>query len=265
MLEAAHRHIRTRVPEGADPARRADVPRPQVDHRDARHPAASNAIRKFDIANVHLRGRAAQMAGVRRSAGASTSPRAASAASSGSPSTATPAEPLFQYDRAFRGGESAQAAFLGKSLPALRRGGARQVFVTLRDSWRSEFVGEYASEGVVEPRRALPVLRAAQAVVLRGQPAERPLAQGRAPARAAQARASQRARRYKRLGRKRAAKKQRRAGAPLREAHQEARPRLARTGSPDRSSAPRARGARTPPGVATRPRGVRMIRPCWSR
>lgn len=39
--------------------------------------------------------------------------------------------------------------FLARSLPALRAAGAGQVFVTLRDSWPSEFVGEYASEGVV--------------------------------------------------------------------------------------------------------------------
>jgi len=69
-----------------------------------------------------------------------------------------PADPAFQWDPAFRGGEPAQAAFLSESLPLLAEAGAAQVFVTLRDNlW-----GEYLSEGLVHIDEAQPAGPAAR-------------------------------------------------------------------------------------------------------
>jgi hypothetical protein len=54
-------------------------------------------------------------------------------------------DPAYQYDRAYRYGPAAQAAYLRRALPALLAGGAARVFVTLRDN----LAGQFASEGVV--------------------------------------------------------------------------------------------------------------------
>jgi polysaccharide biosynthesis protein PslG len=63
-----------------------------------------------------------------------------------------PADPQFQWDPAYRGGDAAQAEFLRDSIPALTGAGADQVFVTLRDNlW-----GEYLSEGLVAIDQANP-------------------------------------------------------------------------------------------------------------
>ena len=147
MLEAAHRHIRTRVPT-------TRILLGGLMYQDKKwitqmlETPGVDAIRKFEVANVHLRGKASRLGGsVKR-----WREYFAKRGFRGQlwvTEHGYPGNTLFQYDRAFRGGEGAQAAFLGRSLPALRKAGARQVFVTLRDSWRSEFVGEYASEGVI--------------------------------------------------------------------------------------------------------------------
>ncbi len=206
MLEAAHRHIRTRVPK-------ARILLGGLMYPDRKWIAAMlstpgvDAIRKFDIANVHLRGRANTMAiAVKRW-------RSYFAARGFKGQLwvtehGYPGRTLFQYDRTFRGGERAQAAFLGKSLPALRSGGARQVFFTLRDSWRSEFTGEYLSEGILNLGERAPYsVRRKQSFTVvsqlnaRWRKAER--------LRVLRKRALKRAKRYKRLGRKRAAKRQR--------------------------------------------------------
>ncbi len=147
MLASAYHHIKTRVPGarvllgGLKASDRLWI------NRMLSTPGA-NAIRKFDIANVHVRGRARDLPGVvRRWRGffAKWGFRG--------PLWVTehgyPASRKFQYDRAYRGGERAQAAFLARSLPALRAAGARQVFVTERDSWADEFTGEFASEGIL--------------------------------------------------------------------------------------------------------------------
>jgi hypothetical protein len=55
-----------------------------------------------------------------------------------------PADPAFQVDPAFTGGDPAQAGYLTQSLVGLGEAGAQQVFVTLRDN----LDGEYASEGL---------------------------------------------------------------------------------------------------------------------
>jgi hypothetical protein len=70
-----------------------------------------------------------------------------------------PADPAFQWDPAYVGGESAQAAYLSHSLPGLLHRGAQRVFVTLRDSRG----GPWASEGlltgtVLDPPIADPVV-----------------------------------------------------------------------------------------------------------
>ena len=148
MLEAAHRHIRTSVP-GAKVLLGGLMYGDRVwINRMLSTPGAS-AIRKFDIANVHLRGRARDMPRtVRRWRGFFRK------WGFRGPLWVTehgyPADRAFQYDPAFRRGESGQAAYLARSLPALRRAGADQVFVTQRDSWPDEFGrGEFASEGIL--------------------------------------------------------------------------------------------------------------------
>ena len=98
-----------------------------------------DAIGRFDIANVHLRGGARTLAGAVKRWRAFFS-RRGFRGQLWVTEHGYPANTPFQYDRSYRGGEAAQAAFLRRSLPALRKAGASQVFVTLRDSWRSEFV-----------------------------------------------------------------------------------------------------------------------------
>ena len=119
--------------------------------------AGADAARKFDVANVHLRGKAADMPrhlvrwrellarhGFRGPAWVTEHGYAA--------------DPAKQNDPAFTGGESAQAAYLRRSLLGLAEAGAEQVFVTLRDNlW-----GEYLSEGLVhidETRPGYPAAR----------------------------------------------------------------------------------------------------------
>lgn len=104
----------------------------------------AGAASKFDIANVHLRGKAADL------------PRHLSRwrdmlATHGfrGPAWVTEhgyaADPAKQNDPAFVGGEAAQAAYLTRSLLGLADAGAGQIFVTLRDVEDPE----YASEGLV--------------------------------------------------------------------------------------------------------------------
>jgi hypothetical protein len=63
-----------------------------------------------------------------------------------------PAETVFQYDAKFRGGESAQAAFLEATMPGIVGAGAEMIFVTERD-WGS---GAFASEGILSTTDPLP-------------------------------------------------------------------------------------------------------------
>ena len=56
-----------------------------------------------------------------------------------------PADPAYQVDPSFTGGDAAQAGYLTQSLVDLGEAGAEQVFVTLRDNLE----GQYASEGLV--------------------------------------------------------------------------------------------------------------------
>ena len=102
----------------------------------------ADALHKFDIANIHLRGPVDNV--VRRYGEFSGWIQARGFHG---PLWVTehgyPADPAFQND-AYRGGDAAQAAYLTQTLVGLGEAGAPQVFVTLRDN----LDGEYASEGL---------------------------------------------------------------------------------------------------------------------
>jgi hypothetical protein len=104
----------------------------------------ADALHKFDIANIHLRGPAEAV--VRRY-GEFRSWLAARGFAG--PLWVTehgyPADPAFQVDAAYTGGDAAQAAYLTHTLVGLGELGAEQVFVTLRDNLE----GAYATEGLV--------------------------------------------------------------------------------------------------------------------
>jgi len=154
MLDAAFRHIRASVPSARIVLGGLMYQNTAWVSQMLATPGVS-AIRKFSVANVHLRGRAKHMPifvkrwrryfadrGFRGQLWVTEH--------------GYPANRLFQYDPAFRGGEAAQAAYLSRSLPALRKAGASQVFVRLRESWPTEFLGEYASEGVISLSQRAP-------------------------------------------------------------------------------------------------------------
>jgi hypothetical protein len=104
----------------------------------------ADALHKLDIANIHLRGPVDNVVhryGEFRSWIEARGFRG--------PLWVTehgyPADPAFQTDRAYTGGDTAQAAYLVQTLVGLGEAGAPQVFVTLRDNLE----GEYASEGLI--------------------------------------------------------------------------------------------------------------------
>ena len=104
----------------------------------------ADAIHKFDIANVHLRG---PVDAVVRRYGEFRSWLAARGFSG--PLWVTEhgyaADPAFQSDPAYRGGDPSQAAYLTQTLLGLGEVGAPEVFVTLHDGGLD---GEYATEGL---------------------------------------------------------------------------------------------------------------------
>jgi hypothetical protein len=144
MLRAAYDGIEARVPEAEVAMGGVMTPQdPAWIERVLATPEA-DAAQAFDIANLHLRGHAGGLAGqlaawreLLRGHGF------------GGPVWVTehgyPADPAYQSDPAFRGGEAAQAAYLTESLLVLAEAGAGEVFVTLRDN----LDGPFASEGVV--------------------------------------------------------------------------------------------------------------------
>jgi len=146
MLSAAHRAIGERAP-GATVVM-GGVERPRERGWIRRVMATGDAARSFDVAAIHLRLR---LRGVLADLPAQLTAWRELLAGHGfdGPLWVTehgyPADPAFQWDPAFRGGEAEQAAFLGESVPMLAQAGADQVFLTLRDNlW-----GEYLSEGIV--------------------------------------------------------------------------------------------------------------------
>jgi hypothetical protein len=106
----------------------------------------ADAIHKFDVANVHLRG---PVDAVVRRYGEFKAWLAARGFAG--PLWVTEhgyaADPAFQVDRAYTGGDAAQAAYLTQTLVGLGEAGAPQVFVTLRDN--PELGAQYVSEGLI--------------------------------------------------------------------------------------------------------------------
>jgi hypothetical protein len=104
----------------------------------------ADAIHKFDIANVHLRG---PVDNVVHRYGEFRSWLAARGFTG--PLWVTEhgyaADPAFQSDPAYRGGDASQAAYLTQTLVGLGEVGAPQVFVTLHDGGLD---GEYGTEGL---------------------------------------------------------------------------------------------------------------------
>jgi len=104
----------------------------------------ADAIHKFDIASVHLRGPVGPVVNRYGAFRAWIGARGFSG-----PLWVTehgyPADPAYQVDPSFTGGNAAQAGYLTQSLVGLGEAGAEQVFVTLRDNLEAE----YASEGLV--------------------------------------------------------------------------------------------------------------------
>jgi hypothetical protein len=153
MLSAAYGAIKAAAPEDQVVFGGVERPRDQAWIERVLATSGADAIRKFDIAAVHLRLRlrntvpelAQWLVGWRR---------LLARRGFDGPIWVTehgyPADPRFQWDPAYRGtnagtGEDAQAALLDRSIPLLARAGASQVFVTLRDN----LYGEYLSEGIV--------------------------------------------------------------------------------------------------------------------
>jgi hypothetical protein len=102
-----------------------------------------DALHKFDIANVHLRGPVDNV--VRRYGEFRSWIQARGFQGSlWVTEHGYPADPAFQTDKAYTGGDAAQAAYLTQTLVGLGEAGAPEVFVTLRDNLE----GEYASEGL---------------------------------------------------------------------------------------------------------------------
>jgi hypothetical protein len=115
----------------------------------------ADAAHKFDVANVHLRLRQGDV--LPDLAGWLTGWRALLARHGFTgPVWVTehgyPAEPAFQRDPSYQGGDPGQAAFLRASIPSLAEAGADQVFVTLRDG----AYGEFLYEGIVHVDEAQP-------------------------------------------------------------------------------------------------------------
>src|SRR5215210_7463265 len=144
MLSAAHDEIKARVPEARIVFGGLQRPRdPAWLERVFATPGA-DALHKFDVANVHLRGPVELVVRRYREFRESLAARGFNG-----PLWVTehgyPAEPAYQDDSRFAGGDGAQAAYLTQSLVDLGEAGAEQVFVTLRDNLE----GAYASEGLV--------------------------------------------------------------------------------------------------------------------
>ena len=135
----------------------------------------------FDVASVHVRGRAdglaSDMGAWRRFFRARGFTGPLWVTEHGYPSQAR-----WQYDRRFRGGSCSQAAYLRFSVPTLLRNGAAKVFVTERDN----LTGRYASEGIISSRRRR-LCAARRLARLAGSQEAGPKERGRAHASADQA------------------------------------------------------------------------------
>jgi hypothetical protein len=143
MLSAAYDGIKARAPNAKVVLGGLMRPhKPSWLERVFAAPGA-DALHKFDIANIHLRG---PVGAVVRRYGEFRSWLAKRGFTG--PLWVTelgyPADPAFQTDPAYKRGDPSQAAYLTQTLVGLGEVGAPEVFVTLRD----EGAGKYASEGL---------------------------------------------------------------------------------------------------------------------
>jgi len=109
-----------------------------------------DAARKFDIAGVHLRGSVGSLANVMRAWRGFFDSRGRPGVPLWVTEHGYPADPAYQHDPTYRGGEAAQAAYLRDSLSTLVRAGAGRIFVSTRDTWPNEYGpnSPYNSEGI---------------------------------------------------------------------------------------------------------------------
>jgi hypothetical protein len=157
MLSAAHDGIKARDPNATIVLGGLMKPHePWWLERVFATPGA-DALHKFDVASVHLRGPVGAV--VRRY---SQFRAWLGAHGFSGPLWVTEhgysADPAYQTDPAFMNGDSGQAGYLTQSLLGLGEAGAGQVFVTLRDN----LGGPYATEGLVHIDAAAPGAPAAR-------------------------------------------------------------------------------------------------------
>jgi hypothetical protein len=143
MLSAAHDGIKARAPDASIVLGGLMRPhKPEWLERVFATPGA-DAIHKLDIANIHLRGSVDAV--VRRYVEfRSWLARRGFRGPLWVTELGYPADPAFQTDPEYAGGDPSQAAYLTQVLVGLGEVGAQQVFVTLRD----EGVGKYSTEGL---------------------------------------------------------------------------------------------------------------------
>jgi hypothetical protein len=146
MLSAAHDGIAERAPEAKVVLGGLQAPGETGWLERVLATPGADAIHKFDVANLHLRGPLAPV--LRRYS--LFRDWLAQRGFSG-PVWVTEhgyaADPAHQLDSAFAGGDAAQASYLTQSLIGLAEAGAEQVFVTLRDN--PDLDPQYVTEGLV--------------------------------------------------------------------------------------------------------------------
>lgn len=145
MLSSAHDAIKRAAPEAQVLMGGVGHPRSTAWAKRVFSTSGTDAARRFDIGSVHIRGPLRDLASQFR-----RWRRTLSAHGFHGPIWVTehgyPSESRHQDDPGLRGGQSAQAAYLRRSIPLLAGAGAGQVFVTLRDNLQ----GRWASEGVLD-------------------------------------------------------------------------------------------------------------------
>jgi hypothetical protein len=147
MLSAAHDGIKARVPNARVVLGGISRPKDTAWLERVFASPEADAIHKFDIAGVHLRGPVDPVVHRYRAFHAWLAARGF-----GGPlwvtETGYPADPAHQVDPRFSGGDAAQAGYLTQLLVELGEAGAEQVFVTLRDN--DELDGQYVTEGLAD-------------------------------------------------------------------------------------------------------------------
>jgi hypothetical protein len=113
--------------------------------------ACTDARQKFDVANIHVRVRAAQTGQI-----VARWRRYFARRGFRGPLWVTeagyPADPAWQNDPAYQGGGPAQARYLATAIPNMINAGATKVFITERDTT----TGPFASEGFLHTQDPLP-------------------------------------------------------------------------------------------------------------